>query len=801
MYSTRFSNVRNASGIVKCFQRSLRCPGSVRTLATTSQISPVSKIPLSRYDQKTFIDYAVLDRNLSIIRSRLDRPLTYAEKVLYSHIDNPEEVDIRRGSSYVKVRPARVACQDATGSMALIQFMSAGIDTVAVPTSVHCDHQIVAKDGREEDIRMSNEVNGEVYDFMRSACARYGIGFWKPGAGIIHQTVLENYAFPGGLMIGTDSHTPNAGGLGMAAIGVGGADAVDVMAGLAWEIKAPKIIGVHLTGSLSGWASPKDVILKLAGELTVKGGTGSIIEYFGPGVKSLSCTGMATISNMGAETGATTSVFPYTNQMGSYLDATGRSHIRQASESRADSLVADPGAEYDRVINIDLSSLEPFVNGPSTPDRATPNSKFKALVEQNPWPRELSAALIGSCTNSSFQDMSRAANLTRQALGAGLKPKAPLLLSPGSEQTRLTLEEAGVLETFGEAGATVLANACGPCCGSWNRTDVTNGTSNSVVSSYNRNFVGRLDANPATSIFLTSPEMVMVKAFAGRIDFDPTTDSITTPDGKEFKFEPPTSDILPENGFQNADYVYTPPPSARSDVSVDINPASTRLQRLSPFAPWNCEDFINMPILIKVEGKCTTDHITPSGKWFAWRGHLENISNNTLIGATNAFNQSINSVKNAFTNTYSTVPDTAREYKARNQDWVIITDWNYGEGSSREHAALQPRYLNGKAIIAKSFARIHESNLKKQGMLALTFADEADYDRIEEDDRISLVGLKDLAPGRQVTMVVKKENGDEWRVGLNHTFNGEQIEYFKAGSALNLMALMKKVGSGAEVAA
>ncbi|KUJ12402.1 aconitase [Mollisia scopiformis] len=792
MCRTGSSGLGNVCFLVRRTHRELKCPGAFRSLATVSSRTPASKIPLSRYDPDSFIDYQSLDTNINAIRDSLRRPLTYAEKVLYSHIDNADEADIRRGNSYVKLRPTRVALQDATGSMALIQFMSASIDTVAVPTSVHCDHQVVAKEGRDTDVATSNQVNGEVYDFLKSVCAKYSAGFWKPGAGIIHQTVLENYAYPGGLMIGTDSHTPNAGGLAMAAIGVGGADAVDVMAGLAWEIKAPKVIGVHLTGSLSRWASPKDVILKLAGELTVRGGTGSIIEYFGPGINSLSCTGMATICNMGAETGATTSIFPYTNQMGRYLDATGRSHIRRASESRANRLAADPGAEYDRVISIDLSSLEPHINGPLTPDLATPNSKFKELVGKNDWPRKLSAALIGSCTNSSFQDMSRAADLTRQALDAGLKPAVPLLLSPGSEQTRLTLDQAGVLETFDQAGATVLANACGPCCGSWERTDVKKGTPNSVVSSYNRNFTGRLDANPATSIFLTSPEMVLVKAFGGRIDFDPVTDSITAPDGKDFKFQPPISDILPENGFQNADYVYTPPPSERSDLTVDIDPASTRLQRLSPFPAWNNEDFVDMPILIKVVGKCTTDHITPSGKWFAWRGHLENISNNTLIGATNAANKSINSVKNVFTGTYNTVPETARHYKARNQDWVIVGDSNYGEGSSREHAALQPRYLNGKAVVAKSFARIHESNLKKQGMLPLTFSSEADYDRIEEDDRISLVDLKNLSSGRQVDMVVKKESGEKWRTKLHHTFNKEQIEYFKAGSALNLMGKMKR---------
>lgn len=549
--------------------------------------------------------------------------------------------------------------------------------------------------------------------------------------------------------------------------------------------------------------------MKLAGELTVTGATGSIIEYFGPGVNTLSCTGMATVCNMGAETGASTSIFPYTNSMGDYLDATGRSYIRQSSQAWAHELTSDPGAEYDRIINIDLSTLEPFVNGPLTPDFATANSQFKQLAAKYEWPRELSAGLIGSCTNSSFEDMSRAASLAKQALHAGLKPKVPLLLSPGSEKTRATLRKAGVLDIFEQCDATILANACGPCCGSWNRTDTQKGTKNSVVSSYNRNFSGRLDSNHETSIFLTSPEMVIAKTFSGLLDFDPINDSLITPNGDNFQFQSPDADSLPNNGYEDTDHVYTAPPIDRSEVAVHINPSSNRIQKLNPFNPWDGNDFIHMPILIKIKGKCTTDHITPAGKWFAWRktprltrcrhsltqcsgGHLENISNNTLIGATNAANEEINSVENVFTGKFAGVPETARDYKARNQPWVIIADSNYGEGSSREHAALQPRYLNGKAVIAKSFARIHETNLKKQGMLPLTFAEDETYDRIQSSDRISLTGLQGLAPGQAVSMVIKKKNGEEWKAKLNHTFNAEQINYFKAGSALNLMAQKRK---------
>ncbi|KAJ8109680.1 hypothetical protein OPT61_g7286 [Boeremia exigua] len=747
-----------------------------------------SRACMSRFEPEKLIDYSTLGEKITRVQQKLRRPLTFSEKIIYGHLDNIEEADIRRGESYLKLRPTRIACQDATAQMALIQFMSAGLDTVKVPTTIHCDHLIVAKDGHIADLTTAAADNEEVYRFLESVCKRYGAGFWKPGAGIIHQIVLENYAYPGGLMIGTDSHTPNAGGLGMAAIGVGGADAVDVMSGLAWELKTPKVIGVHLTGKLSKWASPKDVILKLAGELTVKGATGSAIEYFGEGVKSLSCTGMATITNMGAETGATTSMFPYTDSMGAYLAATGRADIASAASAWRHTLEADRGAEYDRVINIDLSSLEPSINGPATPDHAIPLSKFKEEIAKGGWQSQVSAGLIGSCTNSSFEDISRVAHLAKQALDAGLRPQAPLYLSPGSEATRATLEKAGVLEVFEKAGTTLLANACGPCCGSWNREDIAKGTDNSIVTSYNRNFTGRLDSNPGTKIFLASPETVIAKTFAGDLDFNPATDAIPTPLGA-FRFTPPPSVDLPTAGYEEADTGYIAPPANRADLSVEISPSSNRIQRLLPFEAWNGHDFEDLAVLIKVEGKCTTDHITPAGPWFRFRGHLENISNNTLIGAVNAENKQVNSVRNVFTGLYDGVPETARDYKIRGQQWVVIAEHNYGEGSSREHAALQPRYLNGVSIIAKSFARIHESNLKKQGMLPLTFTDTSAYDRIQASDKVSLRGLTALSPGSTIEMVITKLSGDTWSTILDHTFNEEQLGYFRAGSALNLMAL------------
>ncbi|PYI16460.1 aconitase [Aspergillus violaceofuscus CBS 115571] len=719
---------------------------------------------------------------------RLKRPLTYSEKVLYSHLDESFDEPIVRGQSQLRLRPLRIACQDATAQMALIQFMSAGMDAAAVPTTVHCDHLIVSRDGEDQDLPRAIEAHREVYEFMESACQKYNMGFWKPGAGIIHQIVLENYAFPSGMMIGTDSHTPNAGGLGMIAIGVGGADAVDVMAGLPLELKAPKVLGVRLTGQLSQWASPKDIISTVAGLISVKGGTGSIIEYFGPGSQTLSATGMATVCNMGAETGATTSIFPYSPQMADYLRSTHRSDMARAVGSVAPELRADEGAEYDQVIEIDLSTLEPRINGPFTPDLSTPLSKFAQTAEENQWP-ELTAGLIGSCTNSSFEDMGRAAHLAQQALDAGLQPKMPLLISPGSLQTRDTIEDAGILPVFKKLGAVMLPNACGPCCGSWDRTDMPKGTPNSIITSYNRNFSGRLDSNPATHIFLTSPELVMAKVFSGDLSFDPTVDTLTTPSGETFKFQPPTGDALPKDGYKESSSAYLAPPSKRDNLEVKISPSSQRLQRLAPFEPWHGRDFEDCVVLIKTKGKCTTDHITPAGPWFRYRGHLENISNNTLIGAVNAETGQVNSIRNQLTGEESQeVPATARYYKSHDQPWVVIADHNYGEGSSREHAALQPRYLGGVAIIAKSFARIHEANLKKQGMLALTFANEADYDRIHASDRVSIRGLAELAPGKNLTLQVTSAQGEIWEAELQHTFTEEQIGYFRAGSALNLMS-------------
>ncbi|PYH87009.1 aconitase-domain-containing protein [Aspergillus uvarum CBS 121591] len=640
--------------------------------------------PLSRLKHQT-VDLQQFPSKVAILR----------EEVLYSHLDESFDKPTVRGQSQLRLRPLRIACQDATAQMALIQFMSADMDAASVPTTVHCDHLIVSRDGEDQDLPRALEAHREVYKSMESACQKYNMGFWKPGAGIIHQIVLENYAFPSGMMIGTDSHTPNAGGLGMIAIGVGGADAVDVMAGLPLELKAPKMLGVRLTGQLSQWASPKDIISTVAGLISVKGGTGSIIEYFGPGVQTLSATGMATVCNMGAETGATTSILPYSPQMADYLRSTLRSDMARAVGSIAPELRADEGADYDRVIEIDLSTLEPRINGPFTPDLSTPLSKFAQTAEENQWPK-LTAGLISSCTNSSFEDMRRAAHLAQQALDAGLQPKMPLLISSGSLQTRDTIEDASILPVFKKLGAVMLPNACGPCCGSWDRTDMPKGTPNSIITSYNRNFSGRLDSNPATHIFLTSPDLVMARVFSGDLSFDPT------------------------DGYKESCSAYLAPPSKRDNLEVKISPSSQRLQRIAPFEPWHGKDFDDSVVLIKTKGKCTTDHITPAGPWFRYRGHFENISNNTLIGAVNAETGQVNSIRNQLTGEEGQeVPATARYYKSHDQPWVVIADHNYGEGSSREHAALQPRYLGGVAIIAKSFARIHEANLKKQGMLAL----------------------------------------------------------------------------------
>jgi aconitate hydratase len=731
---------------------------------------------------------------LQVVRKSLNRPLTLSEKIMYGHLDDPSTVPVR-GKTYLKLRPDRVAMQDATAQMAVLQFISSGLPRVQAPTTIHCDHLIAAENGAAKDLAAAKKTNEEVYNFLASAGAKFGMGFWRPGSGIIHQIVLENYAFPGGLMIGTDSHTPNAGGLGMCAIGVGGADAVDVMAGIPWELKAPKVIGVHLTGKLSGWTSAKDVILKVADILTVKGGTGAIVEYYGEGVQSIAATGMATICNMGAEIGATCSTFPYNSRMADYLKATGRDKLASAADSFKEHLRADAGAQYDQVLEINLSELKPHVNGPFTPDLGHPIDKLGESAKKNNWPLAVSAGLIGSCTNSSYEDITRSASLVKQAAAAGLKFKVPYHVTPGSETVRATIERDGLTKTFQEAGATVLANACGPCIGQWNRKDVESGVPNSIVTSYNRNFAKRNDGNPGTHAFVTSPELVTALTIAGRLDFNPITDSIKTPSGKDFKFTPPSGDELPKRGFDAGENTFQAPPAdlaTASKLSVAVDPKSQRLQLLAPFDAWNGKDFVNMPVLIKAKGKCTTDHISMAGPWLKFRGHLENISNNMLIGAVNSETGAINAVKNQLTGAVDKVPEVAKAYKKAGLPWVVIGDENYGEGSSREHAALEPRFLGGRAIVVRSFARIHETNLKKQGLLPLTFADAKDYDRISGDDRVDLLNVTGLAPGSQVTMVVHKKDGKKFEAKLNHTFNEEQIQWFRAGSALNFMKAKMK---------
>ncbi|KAJ3411640.1 Aconitate hydratase mitochondrial [Chytridiales sp. JEL 0842] len=752
-----------------------------------------TKVPMSLFEKDKYINYQRIEDNLKIVRDRLDHPLSLAEKIVYGHLDDAKNQDIERGKSYLKLRPDRVACQDATAQMALLQFMSAGLPSVAVPSTVHCDHLIEAQKGGPADLARAKDINAEVYDFLATCSAKYNIGFWKPGSGIIHQIILENYAFPGGMMIGTDSHTPNAGGLGMVAVGVGGADAVDVMANIPWELKCPKVIGVKLTGKMNGWTSPKDIILKVAGILTVKGGTGAIVEYFGPGVDSISCTGMATICNMGAEIGATTSLFPFNSRMADYLKATNRADIADYAYKFRHNLTPDAGAKYDRVIEIDLNTLEPHINGPFTPDLATPLSKFKEAVTKNNWPAELKVGLIGSCTNSSYEDMTRSASLAKQALDAGLEAKSAFTITPGSEQIRATIERDGVSEIFDKSGGVVLANACGPCIGQWDRQDVKKGEKNSIITSYNRNFTGRNDANPATHAFVASPELVTAMVFAGDLTFNPVTDTLTTPSGKPFKFAPPNGAELPPRGYDPGEDTYQAPPKDRANVAVAVSPTSNRLQLLEPFKAWNGKDFKEIDILIKVKGKCTTDHISMAGPWLKYRGHLDNISNNMLIGAINIENDKANSVKNRLTGKFEAVPKTARDYKAANLPWIVIGDENYGEGSSREHAALEVRHLGGVAVIVKSFARIHETNLKKQGMLPLTFADPKDYDKINPADKVSILGLEsNFKPGSQLTLRVHKPDGKNVDIKLNHTFNEGQIEWFKAGSALNLMAASAK---------
>jgi len=770
--------------------------------AGMASIAGAQKVPMSAMEPEEYINdrYKAIEDRLKIVRKRLNHPLTLAEKVVYGHLDDPESQDIKRGSSYLKLRPDRVAMQDATAQMAMLQFISSGLPKTLVPSTIHCDHLIEGttspqperggKFGGAADLKHAETTNKEVYDFLATAGAKFGIGFWKPGSGIIHQIVLENYAFPGGMMIGTDSHTPNAGGLGMCAVGVGGADAVDVMAGLPWELKAPKVIGVKLTGKMSKWTSPKDVILKVAGILTVKGGTGAIVEYFGPGVETMSCTGMATICNMGAEIGATTSMFPYNPRMASYLSATGRPGAAALADAFRENLVADPGAKYDQLIDINLSELEPHVNGPFTPDLAHPLSKFGDAVRKNGWPAELRAGLIGSCTNSSYEDMQRAASVARQALRAGIRAKVPFTVTPGSEQIRATIERDGLMDVFNQIGGTVLANACGPCIGQWKRTDVKKGEANSIVTSYNRNFAARNDANPATHAFVASPELVTAFAIAGDLTFNPERDTLVGADGREITLEPPSGDELPAKGFDAGVNTYQAPPaaSARAALAVKVDPASSRLQLLQPFAAWNGKDIADAAVLIKAKGKCTTDHISMAGPWLKYRGHLDNISNNMLIGAVNAANDKVNAVVSVLDGKEDAVPATARKYKAAGVPWVVVGDENYGEGSSREHAALEPRHLGGVAIIVKSFARIHETNLKKQGMLPLTFANPADYDKIAPTDRISIVGLTSFAPGKPLTLRGKRTDGSTYDVPVNHTFNENQINWFKHGSALNAMA-------------
>ncbi len=734
--------------------------------------------------------YSNFPKRVDAARKHLGRPLTLAEKILYAHLYNESDIHAyRRGEDYVNFRPDRVAMQDATAQMALLQFMNAGKSKSAVPATVHCDHLIQANMGAKTDIATATQSNSEVYDFLKSVSDKYGIGFWKPGAGIIHQVVLENYAFPGGMMVGTDSHTPNAGGLGMIAIGVGGADAVDVMTGMEWELKMPKLIGVKLTGSLSGWASPKDVILKLAGILTVKGGTNAIIEYFGPGTASLSATGKATICNMGAEVGATTSLFPFDLNMATYLRATGRDSVAEWATAISDDLEADmdvkaqPDSFYDRVIVINLSELEPHINGPFTPDAATPISEFAAKVKENGWPRRMEVGLIGSCTNSSYQDLSRAASIARQAADDKIPVAAPLIINPGSEQIRYTAERDGLIGDFEKIGATIMANACGPCIGQWKRHTDDNTRKNSIVTSFNRNFAKRADGNPNTHAFVASPELTLALTIAGDLCFNPLTDTLKTADGREVKLKEPEGTDFPPNGFDVKDKGYIAPTGG--NIEVAINPESNRLQALKPFAAWDGKDLIDMPLLLKAEGKCTTDHISMAGPWLRFRGHLENISDNMLMGAVNAFTGKTNSVLNQLTGEYEAVSAVAKLYKSKGISSIVVAEENYGEGSSREHAAMEPRFLNVKAILAKSFARIHETNLKKQGMLALTFADKHDYDKVREEDKISIIGLKDFAPGRPLTAILYHADGTEESFAVNHTYNDLQIKWFKAGSALN----------------
>ncbi|HJM13941.1 MAG TPA: aconitate hydratase [Candidatus Nitrosopelagicus sp.] len=739
--------------------------------------------------------YKKLEENVKKFRISLNRPLTLTEKILAGHLEDEFlDKNLDEKINYVFLKPDRVALQDVTGQMVMLQFMQAGLDSIAIPTTVHCDHLIQARTEGKSDTKLAMYENNEVYKFLESASSKYGAGFWNPGAGIIHQVVLENYAFPGGLMIGTDSHTPNAGGLGMIAIGVGGVDAAETMAGIPWELLYPKRIGVYLKGKMSGWTAPKDVILYVAGELSVSGGTNSIIEYFGPGTESISCTGKATITNMGAEIGATCSIFPYDKRMEVYLKSTNREKISELANQYNDLLQADseiennPEEYFDKVIEIDLSTLEPHIVGPHTPDLARPISKFSDDVISNDYIDDISAALIGSCTNSSYEDMSRSSSIAKQAESHGIKAKIPLLVTPGSEQIRSTIERDGQIETLKSIGATVLANACGPCIGQWHRPELKDGEKNSIVTSFNRNFPGRNDGKRDTMNFIASPEIVTAFALGGSLSFNPLEDSLETQDGKKIKLSPPEiAPEVPEKGFVLAENVYVPPSENPDNVQVIIDPNSDRLQKLEPFKPWNGNDFTQLSLLIKAKGKCTTDHISPAGSWLRLRGHIDNLSDNLLLGAVNAFNDEVGKAKNMFTNNLENCAKIAREYKKQNINWVIVGDTNYGEGSSREHAAMTPRFLQCVLVIAKSFARIHETNLKKQGVLALTFENVNDYEKINEDDKISIIGLENFSPESSFDCELNHSDSTSEKISLKHSYNLSQIEWFKAGSALNVL--------------
>ena len=737
--------------------------------------------------------YSRLADRVALGRKRLGRNLTLTEKILINHLSAPETQDMERGRSYADFAPDRVAMQDATAQMALLQFMTAGLPTTAVPSTVHCDHLILAKVGAKADMDSAVDVNKEVYDFLQSVSAKYGIGFWGPGSGIIHQVVLEHYAFPGGMMIGTDSHTPNAGGLGMVAIGVGGADAVDVMTGFPFNVRWPKVIGVKLTGSLSGWSSPKDVILEVARVLTVEGGTGAIVEYFGPGADTISATGKATICNMGAEIGATCSVFPYDTHMADYLRATSRGDIAAAADAVRDNLRPDDGAQYDSVIEIDLSALKPLINGPHSPDRAHKvGDAIGSAAQLNNWPLEISSALIGSCTNSSYEDITRAASVARQARAKGLKAKVELLITPGSEQIRATIERDGLLADLEAIGATVLANACGPCIGQWERSKEITSKPNTIVNSFNRNFPKRNDGSANTLSFVTSPDTVIALALAGRLDFDPTTDTLAAPDGSTVKLDAPTGEVLPKKGYDAGNDTFIAPPADGSKITVAVDPKSSRLQLLEPFAPWDGKDYLELPILMKAKGKCTTDHISAAGKWLVYRGHLENISGNLFEGAVNAFTDGVGEGYDVTDGQTRKYPEIAKRYSEASIRWCAIGDQNYGEGSSREHAAMEPRFRGGVVIFARSFARIHETNLKKQGLVPLTFADPKTYEAIGERDTISVLNLPPV-PDKPVQCVINKEDGTKVTFEALHTFSDEQVEWFRAGSALNIVR--RKVGA------